>query len=132
MKTAHGNVKTDSDFPANIQELKQLGLVRYCFMVTNGSATYYGADDYQVDREPGFAPQPIASPSNAAALRRAIGMHQQGGTDFPTICRQASEAGVEKWEIDMQAMTCTYYDLAGNKMLVEPIPTTHTPAWADH
>jgi uncharacterized protein YbcV (DUF1398 family) len=122
IKTAHAKVKTGADFPAYIQELKQLGLTGYSFMVTDGSAVYYGKDGYEVRREPGFAPQVIASPANAEALLHAISNHQQGGSDFPTICRQAAEAGVEKWAIDMQAMTCTYFDLAGNKMLAEPIP----------
>jgi uncharacterized protein YbcV (DUF1398 family) len=31
-------------------------------------------------------------------------------------------AGVEKWTVHMTEMTCTYYDKAGNKMLVEEIP----------
>jgi uncharacterized protein YbcV (DUF1398 family) len=122
IKTAHAKVKTGADFPAYIHELKQLGLVRYSFMVTDGSALYHGKDGYEVKREPGFAPRVIASPPDAEALLRAIRNHQQGGSDFPTICRQAAGAGVEKWTIDMQAMTCTYFDLAGNKMLVEPIP----------
>ncbi len=122
IKTAHAKVKTGADFPAYIQELKQLGLIGYRFMVIDGSAIYYGGDGYEVKREPGFTPQVIASPADAEAWQRAIRNHQQGGSDFPTICRQAADAGVEKWAIDMQAMTCTYFDLAGNKMLVEPIP----------
>jgi uncharacterized protein YbcV (DUF1398 family) len=122
IKIAHAKVKTGADFPAYIQVLKQLGLVRYSFMVTDGSATYFGTDDYHVNREPGFAPRPIAQSASPEASRHAISIHQLGGSDFPTICRQAAEAGVEKWEIDMRAMTCTYFDLAGKKMLVEPIP----------
>jgi len=28
---------------------------------------------------------------------------------------------VEKWTVDMQEMTCTYYDKAGNKLVTETI-----------
>ena len=48
---------------------------------------------------------------------------QQGKTDYLTVCRQAAEAGVEKWIVDLEKMTCTYYDKAGNSLLVEIIPT---------
>jgi uncharacterized protein YbcV (DUF1398 family) len=30
--------------------------------------------------------------------------------------------GIEKWEIGMDKMTCTYFDKAGNEILVEQIP----------
>ncbi|MCU0417934.1 MAG: DUF1398 domain-containing protein [Cytophagaceae bacterium] len=30
--------------------------------------------------------------------------------------------GIEKWEICMDKMSCTYYDKAGNELLVEKIP----------
>ena len=48
--------------------------------------------------------------------------HQQGKTDYLTFIKMCAETGVEKWEIRMDEMTCTYYDLAGNELLVEKIP----------
>jgi len=30
--------------------------------------------------------------------------------------------GIEKWAICMDKMTCTYYDIAENEILVEKIP----------
>ncbi len=122
IRTAHAKSKTGADFPAYIQALKRLGLTGYSFFVADGSAIYYGKDGYEVRGEPVFAQQPIASPADAEALLRTIRIHQQGGSNFQTFCRLAAEMGVEKWTIDMHAMTCTYYDLAGNNMLVEPIP----------
>jgi hypothetical protein len=102
--------------------LKQLGLVGYEFMVTDGSAVYYGADGYKVNREPGYAPQPIMRPASPMALREAMGIHQQGGSDFPTFCRQAAAAGVEKWRIDIQRMLTIYFDSDGSVMVEESIP----------
>jgi uncharacterized protein YbcV (DUF1398 family) len=32
-----------------------------------------------------------------------------------------ADSGIEKWTLDANAMTMTYYDKAGNEMLVEPI-----------
>jgi len=30
--------------------------------------------------------------------------------------------GIEKWQVSIEKMTCTYYDKAGNEILVELIP----------
>jgi len=48
--------------------------------------------------------------------------HQQGKTDFLTFIKMSATFGIEKWSIIMDKMTCTYYDKAGNEMLVEEIP----------
>ena len=48
--------------------------------------------------------------------------HQQGKTDYPTFCEDTANAGIEKWMVCMEEMTCTYIDQAGNKIVVEVIP----------
>lgn len=45
-----------------------------------------------------------------------------GQTDYLTFCKQAAEAGVEKWTTHMLELTVTYLDIHGNKLTVEPIP----------
>jgi uncharacterized protein YbcV (DUF1398 family) len=122
MKAAHAKVRTGSDFPRYIREIKQLGLLRYEFRVADGSFVYYGANGHRVEREGSYGPLTIRRPASAAMLREAIAIHQQGQTDFLTFCRQAAAAGVEKWEIDTQRMVCTYYSSDGAAMVEEPIP----------
>lgn len=46
-------------------------------------------------------------------LKHAISIHQQGQTDYPTFCQQASDAGVEKWTNHMIEMTGTYFNKKG-------------------
>ena len=48
--------------------------------------------------------------------------HQQGKTDYLTFIGLCAKLGIEKWEVYMDKMTCTYYDKAGNEILVEQIP----------
>jgi len=48
--------------------------------------------------------------------------HQQGKTDYSTFCSDCAKSGVEKWAVSMEEMTCSYFDKAGNKLLVEVIP----------
>jgi|SRR6185437_12343885 len=122
IKAAHARVKTGADFPRYIQEIKQLGLLHYEFRVADGSFVYYGANGHRADREGSYGPLTIGRPASAAALREAITRHQQGLSDFPTFCRQAAEAGVEKWVIDTQRMVCSYYSSDGAAMVEEAIP----------
>ena len=83
---------------------------------------YYGGNKHEVRSAVTYAPLAIAEISSPATLQHNIAIHQQGQTDFITFCRQAAQAGVEKWVIDTQKMMCTYYDLQGNEIVAEPIP----------
>jgi uncharacterized protein YbcV (DUF1398 family) len=49
-------------------------------------------------------------------------IHQQGKTDYITFCKDCAETGIEKWFVSLDEMTCTYYDKAGNKVLIEKVP----------
>ncbi|OOQ58261.1 DUF1398 domain-containing protein [Mucilaginibacter pedocola] len=122
LKAAHSKVKTGADFPAYIQEIKQLGLITYEYWVADGHTIYYGEGGHRVSSPAIYESLQIASSSSADALRNTITIHQQGQTDFITFCKQASDAGVEKWVIDTQKMLCIYYDAAGSQMVAEPIP----------
>jgi uncharacterized protein YbcV (DUF1398 family) len=122
MKTAHAKVKNGADFPAYIQEIKQLGLTRYEYFVENGKTAYYGVDGFQVSGEAIYSEITISSNPSPAALLQIIAEHQQGKTNFLTFCAQVANAGVKKWVVDTQAMLCSYYDITGNSMVAEPIP----------
>ena len=122
IKAAHAKVKTGADFPRYIQEIKQLGLIKYVFNVKDGSIIYYGTGDHRVEAGALYEPMSINLIASPEKLRRTISIHQQGQTDFPTFCEQAAECGVEKWQIDTQKMLCTYLDKEGNSMVSEPIP----------
>ena len=122
IKAAHARVKTGADFPRYIQEIKQLGLLHYEFRVSDGSFVYYGANGHRVDREGSYGSLTIGRPALAMALREAIARHQKGLSDFPTFCRQAAAAGVEKWVIDTQRMVCSYYSIDGAVRVEEAIP----------
>jgi uncharacterized protein YbcV (DUF1398 family) len=118
----HSKVKSGADFPAYVQDMKALGVVRYENHLSDGHATYYGADGFVLQGPARYAAISVADTAAADDLKQAIATHQQGGTDFLTVSRQAAEAGVEKWEVHILELTCTYLDKAGNVMMVEEIP----------
>jgi len=123
IKTAHAKVKTGADFPKYTQELKSLGVLKYDYIVKDGSSIYRGANDYNLPLEPKYEALKIADESSAEKLRETIKIHQQGQTDFPTFCQQAADAGVERWIVDLEKMATIYFDKAGKELVSEPVPT---------
>ena len=60
--------------------------------------------------------------ANTAAFKAGLLAHQQGKTDYLSFINMCAETGIEKWEISIEKMTCTYYDKSGGQVLVETIP----------
>ena len=104
IKTAHSKVKSGADFPSYIKEIKALG------------------SDYTATVPAKYEPLEIANTPKTEEFKAELLAHQQGKTDYLTFIKMCAETGVEKWEICMDKMTCTYYDKAGNEILVEEIP----------
>jgi uncharacterized protein YbcV (DUF1398 family) len=122
MKAAHAKVKSGADFPPYVQEIKQLGLVHYDFMVKDGRTVYHGSNDFQVSSDPIYEEKIISDKPSVGAVRQIIADHQQGKSDFMTFCNLVAAAGVEKWTVDTEAMLCCYYDFSGNILIAESIP----------
>ena len=122
IKAAHSKVKSGADFPAYIKEIKSLGVTHYEAYVTDGHIDYHGANDFTAKVPAKYDPLVIAETSNAEKFKTELKAHQQGKTDFLTFIKMCATFGIEKWAICMDKMTCTYYDIAENEILVEKIP----------
>ncbi len=122
IKTAHSKVRSGADFPSYVQELIGLGLKNYEAFVADGHVIYHGAEGYTITSEAKYDAKYIAAGSNKEQFVADLKAHQQGKTNYPTFCSDCAGSGVEKWIVDMEQMTCTYYDMQGAKMLVEQIP----------
>lgn len=122
IKTAHGKVKSGADFPAYIKEIKLLGVTYYVAYVTDGHIDYFGPDDYVAKVEAKYSPLVIANTVRRDVFTTELKAHQQGKRPFLAFITMCAETGIEKWEICMDKMTCTYFDSAGNVVLVEQIP----------
>jgi len=120
--SAHSRVKSGADFPAYIHDLKELGVLHYETFVKDGHTHYSGAGGYTADSPAKYPALDVAEKSNAEKFITDLKAHQQGKSDYLTFCRQSAGAGVEKWVVRLDTMTCTYYDKAGTAMLVENIP----------
>ena len=122
IKGAHGKVKTGADFPTYIKEIKQMGVTSYNSFVSDGHIDFFGDNNYQVRVPAKYNSLSIAESCNINAFKASLQAHQQGKTSYLTFCSDCAKAGVERWSINMTKMTCTYYDRAGNSVLVENIP----------
>lgn len=122
IQSAEAKVKSGADFPNFIQEIKLMGVVRNDVFVINGMSVYYGEGDHTVQGAPSYEDLIIEETSSVEELKEALKVHQNGATDYMTFCRQVAVAGVEKWVTDLNEMTVTYLDSAGNEMVVEHIP----------
>ena len=122
IKVAHSKVKSGADFPAYIKEIKALGVTHYETYVTDGHIDFYGANNYTVKVPAKYEPLVIAETCDSKQFKSDLKAHQQGKTNYPTFCEDSAKSGIEKWIVSMDEMTCTYYDKAGNNILVELIP----------
>lgn len=122
IKSAHSKVKSGADFPAYIKEIKALGVTHYEAYVSDGHIDYHGANDYTAIVAAKYDPLAIAKSPNTEEFKAELLAHQQGKTDYLTFIKMCAETGIEKWEICMDKMTCTYFDKSGNEILVEQIP----------
>jgi len=123
IKASHSKVKSGKDFPAYIKEIKQLGVSWYETFVSDGHTDFFGADDYTTSTIAKYDTLQIAESSNTEHFKADLLAHQQGKTDYPTFCTDCAKSGIEKWTVLLDKMTCTYFDKAGNEVLVENIPS---------
>lgn len=122
IQNAHSKVKSGADFPAYIREIKSLSVTHYTAFVTDGHVDYYGANSEVVSTPPKYAPKEISQVLHAERFQAGLKAHQRGETDYLTFITMCADEGVNSWEISMDKMTCTYFDIKGQQVLVEEIP----------
>lgn len=123
IKNIHSKVKSGADFPGYVQDLIKLGVTFYESFVTDGHTDYYGKGNYKISSAGKYDKLVIADKRDISQFKSDLSAHQQGKTDYSTFCNDSAKSGVEKWTVNMDKMTCTYYDKTGNEMLAETIPT---------
>jgi uncharacterized protein YbcV (DUF1398 family) len=122
IKAAHSKVKSGADFPKYIQDIKALRVIAFETWVRDSHTEYFGANDYRTSSRPMYEDMVIAPSSDKARFKHFLKIHQQGETNYLGFCKHCAETGIEKWFVSLDKMTCTYYDKAGNEILVEQIP----------
>lgn len=122
IKAAHSKVKSGTDFPKYIQEIKALGVNEFATWTKDSHTEYYGENGYKISSTSMYENLTIENSSNPAKFKHYLSKHQRGETDYFAFCKHCAETGIEKWVASLSKMTCIYYDKEGNEILIEPIP----------
>lgn len=116
-------MKSGADFPRYIQEIKEMGVLSFETWVKDSHTEYYGANKYHTSSAAQYEKLEISTNTNKELFVKQLKAHQQGQTDYYTFCKDCAETGIEKWIVDLEQMTCIYYDKAGKEILMEQIPS---------
>lgn len=119
---AHSKVKTGVEFPKYIQEIKELGVISFETRVIDSQTEYFGLNNYSTRSKAKYQDLNIADVVDSIRFKQYLKIHQQGETDYFTFCNHCAETGIEKWIVDLNEYTCTYYDKSGQKVLTENVP----------
>ncbi|AEA45778.1 DUF1398 domain-containing protein [Fluviicola taffensis] len=122
IQEAHKKVKSGAEFPQYIQEIKRFGVKSFETWVSDSHTVYFGESGFQTESQPKYEKLTVADRTDIDQFKVRLKIHQQGQTDYYTFCKDCAKTGVEKWIMDLNAMTCIYYDKQGNELLLEQIP----------
>lgn len=122
IKAEHQKVNNGADFPAYIRAIKKLGVSHYTVSVEDGNTEYFDGEGKSEHTGSKYATLTISKNLNPNGFKERLKLHQQGGTDYVTFCSDCANTGIEGWKMNLNTMTCTYFDTKGNDILVEQIP----------
>ncbi len=122
IEQAHKKVQSGADFPKYIQEIKEFGVKGFETWVKDSHTEYFGDNNFSTQSNAKYDELVISDFSSKEIFISQLKSHQQGKTDYFTFCKDCAEAGIEKWVVTLEEMTCTYFDKKGNEILVEEIP----------
>jgi uncharacterized protein YbcV (DUF1398 family) len=123
IELAHSKIKSGAEFPKYIKEIKEIGVTAFETWVIDSHSKYFGKNNFQTKSNPKYEKLTIANYSDKGKFYQYLKIHQKGETDYFTFCKHCAETGIEKWIVNLNEMTCTYYDKAENEILVEIVPS---------
>lgn len=123
IELAHSKVKSGAEFPKYIQDIKEIGVTAFETWVFDSHTVYFGINAFHTESKPKYDFLTVALTSDKDKFGHYLKIHQQGETDYFTFCKHCAETGIEKWIVNLNKMTCTYYDRAQNVLLIENVPS---------
>lgn len=113
---------TGPDFPKLVSEYKIMGIVTNIYNIETGIVSYVNKQQ-KIIRDTGIKVD-VEIPQNSNYEKAILGLkrNQKGESDFITFCREVAGAGIYKWIVDLENMTCNYYDKQENMIISEIIP----------
>lgn len=113
---------TGPDFPKLIKVFKAMGMKTNSFNLETGVVTYTNSLGEKLVSEGIKVDFNIVEKGNYEGAIIALQRNQRGESDFYTFCNEVAKAGVYKWVIDLDKMTCAYFDKVEQVIIIESIP----------
>jgi uncharacterized protein YbcV (DUF1398 family) len=113
-----GSAKTLAEY---VRALKALGIERYDSYLADGHSEYFGQGGYTVVSPPEHEVFPVAETGEREMFLQHLRLHERRETTYLEMSRGLAQSGIKKWTVNTGGMTMTFYDKAGNEMLVEQI-----------
>lgn len=123
IELAHSRIKSGAEFPKYIQKIKALGVAALETWVADSRTIYFGKEGFTAESKPKYDALAIAPHCNKDKFIQYLKIHQRGETDYFTFCRHCAETGIQKWVVNLEQMTCVYYDGGDHEVLMEFLPT---------
>jgi len=121
IKRIHEQLGKATTLPQYLQALKAIGVDKCDSFITDGHSEYSGNAGHKVISPAEHEELKIAERSNREDFLKHLELHGQGKTSYLEMSRGLAESGIEKWTFDTNKMIMTYYDKAGNVMLLDEI-----------
>ena len=110
-----GNAETLSEY---VRSLAALGVARYDSFVSDGHSDYMGGAARRVTSNAAHEKLTVTERGDRDAFLGHLRRHEQGETSYLATSKGLADSGIEKWTVDTDAMTMTFYDRSGDVLLV--------------
>lgn len=113
-----GNAQSLADY---LRALATIGVVRFESFVADGHSEFFDSDGDHVASSAHHKVLSIANSSDRDAFLEQLRRHNDGETSYVEMSEGLADSGIEKWVADTTLMTMTYFDRAGDAILVEHV-----------
>ena len=113
-----GNANTLFEY---VRTLKAIGVEKVDSYVADGHSEYFGKHGHKVISPAAYKTLTVAQTSNRESLLKHLALHNQGKTSYIEMSEGLADSGTEKWTVDTNKATMTFFDTAGNEMRSEAI-----------
>jgi uncharacterized protein YbcV (DUF1398 family) len=112
-----GSAKTLAEY---VRALKALGVERCDSNLADGHSEYFGQGGHCVVSPPEHDVLAVAETGQRETFLQHLRRHERRETTYLEMSRGLAQS-VEKWTVDANRMTMTFYDKTGREILVEQI-----------
>jgi uncharacterized protein YbcV (DUF1398 family) len=117
----HDRLGSMERFPDYVRALSAIGVERYDSYLSDGHSEYFADDGQRVVSAAVHEVLPVADASDREKVVEHLGLHELGRTSYLKMSKGLADSGVQKWTVDTNAMTLTYLDKQGHRLVTEAI-----------